>query len=161
MIHQVVTTQRYNEKSADGRQCKLTVPCVQLRNKVTSCQFAVAGVHVPGCASQYPETGLEQLAIILCQLCQEWQTAILSVGDYNTPPEGVYKGLITLISPPLLHVNYLRVPYDTHVNPNCKAATYDHALWIQPLPCTLSLSHISPEGRALVHAIQRNCIPHQ
>lgn len=107
----------------DDNKVKTTLyPFARLRNKYTNDICVVIAVHVNGCASQYPVSGLESLKEFMISLHNKYQNNIIAIGDYNTPPTYAAKvfdnGLF----------NILTSDYLTHCNPNSQASKYDIAI---------------------------------
>ena len=116
----------YKDGSKDS---KLIVPWAKISRQ--GHELVVAGVHLPGCESQYPSEALEELGKIIGQLEQKFHVDIIAMGDFNTVPANIMKSLpgIKLIQP----------KYLTHINPNNDVAVYDNAI------CHLVSSDISVE----------------
>lgn len=117
----------------------------------------LVGVHISGCASQFPKSGLQELARQLISLHYAHPGAdILAVGDYNCPPCYVDAILVNEVRR-VTDVQRLPSTYLTHVNPNCQAAVYDHAVVVRARSYRLgSISELPVSGRSLVTAINRS-----
>jgi hypothetical protein len=56
---------KYREEQSSNQEKEFCLPFAHIRDKATDHAMVIAGVHVNGCASQYPKTGLETLAGII------------------------------------------------------------------------------------------------
>lgn len=137
------------EYEEDGKKRTLIVPVVSI--DASECKVSIAGVHVSGCASQFPKNGLSKLADVMREVLYDYGQDVIAIGDFNTPVSGVEKYVVgNLTNAELLPAKYL-----THVNPSSQAAVYDHAVVLhrQPKYEMLSKTRICKSSRALVSAI--------
>jgi hypothetical protein len=79
---------KYKEEQDGNKEKDFNLPVVWVRDLKTREITIIAGVHVSGCGSQYPKTGLETLAHSIGMLQKQslGQCDIVAAGDYNTPP---------------------------------------------------------------------------
>lgn len=123
---QGVLTQEYGEAADNKRHCTLRLPYVYLQDRGTGRKSVVTAVHISGCASQRPTTGLEQLGTSIAKLWTEarGQADVLALGDFNAPPRYSKEDVPRELSG-YDNIDFLAVPYLTHVNPMSQAASYD------------------------------------
>lgn len=116
----VIQTQ-YNEEEDSNNTKYFYLPFVHVVDKLTGRTSVFAGVHVSGCNSQYPKTGLKTLAQKLDEIHERTlrKSDIIAAGDFNTPPMNAKKTVTYKL---------LRAPYVTHVNPKSEAANYDQVI---------------------------------
>jgi hypothetical protein len=141
----------------DGNKAKtMYLPYVHVRDKMTNLTFAIVGVHINGCESQYPKSGLEVLGNQIKELhtTLEGKPDVLALGDFNTTPSQT-----ALCMTPLLDNEWKVIfpLYLTHVNPKSQAASYDHAIILgSTLKCSfLTEERILESSQALVRSIKR------
>lgn len=115
----------------------------------------IVGVHVSGCASQFPKAGLLLLADKLLKLHRQYPAYdILVLGDFNTTPDHVDETVMQQLHAAGAAAKRLPSTYFTHANPNCQGGVYDHALSIYADAYQLVPVDRLPEaGRALAEAI--------
>jgi hypothetical protein len=181
----------YNEINRDNQALVLKIPyvCVQaqftinfdtynppnpksdvVRNVIVkksdeNQEFVIMGIHVKGCATQYPKTGLESLANSMKKLWNKFEGKfpVIAIGDYNTPPGWAAISVKERIEN-LSNVLHLIPNYYTHVNPECLASKYDQCTIILPKKslkerdrfCLLGKDHLSHNCQQLVDDIERN-----
>lgn len=153
VIESSVITVDYVDSENEGRRSVLRVPYVHLQNLVSKEGLVVAGVHVPGAASQYPKDGLAQLGIVLTTLWEKFKVDLVAMGDFNSTPDRVA---------PHVEGTVLEPDYFTHANPRFPAASkYDLAVVksanasvyeVQPL------SAVSEESQLLAKGLEANVI---
>jgi len=134
----------------DNDKVKTTLyPYVRLRNKYTNAICIVIAVHVNGCASQYPVSGLESLKTLIISLYTKYQNNIIAIGDYNTPPSYAAKVFDNTL------FNISTSDYLTHCNPNSQASKYDIAITYPKsyFLNTMTADHVSDYSLALIDSI--------
>ena len=149
---------KYFEEHDSNIEKDFHLPYVFVSDNVTGRTTDIAAVHVNGCNSQYPKTGLEVLAqkMDVLQKGTLGHSDIIAAGDFNTPPMNVRKS-IPLDSSRIL----LKAPYATHVNPKCEAANYDQAVVFMAKESEkkyeiLPVTALSESSQALVSSIERS-----
>ena len=136
--------------SEDNNKVKTTMyPFVRLRNKYTNEIIIVVAVHVNGCASQYPVSGLESLKELILTMYDTYENNIIAIGDYNTPPSFARKVFDENM------FNVLSTDYFTHCNPNLQASRYDLAVTYPKTysPNVMNEEHVSKYSLALIDSI--------
>lgn len=115
-----VAIEQYKEE-ANGRDCEFIMPYVRVKERETQKSFVIAGVHIPGVDSSFPQSGLGVLNKHIRALHSKFagECDILAVGDFNTPPMHAKASLVGL--------EILFPPYPTHVTPRSEAAVFDQA----------------------------------
>lgn len=159
------TTSYIKEGGVAGTQ-NITVPVVNFKDDTGKRVLTVAGVHVPGCATQYPKNGLNALVKILKphQMNNE-DVPMLIMGDFNAPPYAVNRDFTNKFNG---YAKLLKLPYCTHINPNGMASQYDHAIVIEPPEAWYQLlinkekfivdPNLPPHAANLVNAIRNACL---
>ena len=81
-----VVFKKYREEQDFDEQKELCLPFVHVVDKETDHSMLVVGVHVHGCGSQYPKSGLEMLVITINELQKGvlGSPDVIAAGDYNT-----------------------------------------------------------------------------
>jgi hypothetical protein len=153
---------KYLEEGDFNKEKAFYLPYVHLKDKRTDREIVVSGVHITGCDSHDPKTGLETLAKTMLQLNAKTAGSVdvLAAGDFNTTPETIRKYLGSTMSGAAFRPVVLQPTYPTHINPRSEAAIYDQAVL---LPCreaehgyeVLGEDSISPASQALVTSILR------
>jgi hypothetical protein len=150
---------KYREEQSSNEEKEFCLPFAHIRDKATDHAMVIAGVHINGCGSQYPKTGLETLAGIINQLKTETlgKPDVIAAGDYNTPPMHARKSVIELLNS---EGALLKAPYPTHVNPKSQAGNYDQISILGEKPLEkyeiLPASHLSPASQDLVSSIEQS-----
>ncbi len=169
IVQQKVYSLKYKEEQDENREKDFDLPVVWLRDLTKEEMIVVAGVHINGCSSQYPKTGLETLANIIKEIREEFfgYYDIIAAGDYNTIPARLRENLIHAPNPSNTNMTSIKIdkklliaPYPTHVNPASEAANYDQALIITAKPerCyqILPVESLSKASQGLVQSIQKS-----
>lgn len=119
LTHPRVKEDCSNEKTLD-------LPFAHLVDNESKRTMVVAGVHLPGCRSQFPKNGLEVLKDKIKDLIYDipGKPDFIVAGDFNTPPLNINPSWLSSLE----NAKFLSCPYPTHVNPRCEAANYDQAL---------------------------------
>ena len=153
-----VVTVEYKDTENDGRPSVLRVPYVHVQEIVSKKEMIVAGVHVPGAASQYPKDGLAALANAIDSLWEKHgrKVDVIGIGDFNSTPERVAKHFEGAVLAP---------DYWTHANPRFLAASkYDMAIVreaeSEPVKCEMHpLADVSETSQALAKGLKSltNC----
>lgn len=197
-VHQIhetgVTTLSYDEVEDKNKGKKLKIPYVlfTMMNGDQSCNhfpyhhhIRLCGIHISGCASQFPKTGILKLYEHMARLSES--ADVILMGDFNTTPSKLkqvyeeeyddevwdeYKGKEGQrcygkfigdmgqnsfgIFPP---------PYLTHVNPNSDAGIYDNVVILEGDAQLnmlnyqmLSKEHLPLHAHSLVNCIENNLI---
>lgn len=153
ILESAVVSVDYLESENEGREAVLRVPYVHVQDIVTEKQMIVAGVHVPGTASQYPKDGLAKLAEVIDSLWEKQgrKVDVIGLGDFNSTPERVAVHFSGEVIPP---------EYWTHANPRFAAASkYDMAIVREaeeePVKyAMLGLDAVSNSSQALAKGLQ-------
>lgn len=153
-MHSSALNYRYIE-SEDGKEKKLWVPYVHLKERNSSNHFAIVGVHVPGCESQNPQSGLEWLSYAMETAQAKCRTReplnVIAAGDFNAPSMYVEKKVSGKL---------YNTPYPTHVNPDSQAGNYDQVVVLEgQTPVEISMlpaSELSSASQILVSSIERS-----
>lgn len=120
IITEGLVSQAYSESS---KKCQLVVPWIAL--EATDLKLIIAGIHVPGCAEQFPKSGITELNNILKKLALTYpEYKIIAAGDFNTAPSNS----TTLIE----NLKLIPPAYFTHMNPNCEIGSYDQIYCSDP-----------------------------
>jgi hypothetical protein len=136
--------------SEDNDKIKTTMfPFVRLCNKYTNDIYVVIAIHVNGCNSQYPISGLESLKDFIMYLYTEYQNNIIAIGDYNTTPLFAHNIFNNE------QFNILTTKFLTHCNPNCQACKYDMAITYPKsyVPKVMDVDFVSDYSLALIDSI--------
>lgn len=149
-----ITYSATEDKDKEGiPKVKTTLyPFVKLRNRNTEEVVDVVAVHINGCASQFPVSGLEALRVFMLNLYDKCgQNKIIAIGDYNAPPTYARKVFEDL------SFNVLATDYLTHCNPNSRAGKYDMAITYPKFysPKAMSLQNVAGHSLALVNSINK------
>lgn len=160
LLNQGLVETKYHEEQDGKKEKDLALPYARLRDKLSQRTLTVVGVHIPGCGSQYPKSGLETLASILKDLWKRAQgtSDVIALGDYNTPPFSARTSLIGNLEG---QGELLEAPYPTHVNPLSQAANYDQIAIIRSIDSRgnyvpLAKEELSSASIALIESIERS-----
>lgn len=122
IISKTIQSMKYIEHSG----CKpksLTIPIVKLQDKISKIKFIIVPVHISGCDSQFPISGLSKLRSILLNLQRDCD--IICAGDFNTERECIQSAIVNNINDCFI----LDLPWKySHVNPYNQALNMDHAI---------------------------------
>ena len=150
-----VVSVKYEDKENEKRTSELRVPYVHVKDLDSQNEMVVAGVHVPGAASQFPKDGLAELAKVIQLLWEKTKVDVIAMGDFNTTPGRVAR----YVEGEILEPNYW-----THANPRFLAASkYDLAVVRAAIdPAVLfeiqPLSAVSECSRRLAIGLQASVI---
>lgn len=148
---------KYKEEADEGKEKELYIPYVHLEDN-RNRTVVIAGVHIPGCTSQRPKTGLKMIAEQMHEFFFKTlgKSDIIMIGDFNTSPQFCQEDLLSYLKIP---AKLFQPEYLTHVNPKSEAAKYDLAVIAchddyymkayKPLPITA----MSKSSQALVSSI--------
>lgn len=131
----------------------LIVPYVRVMDLISKRCLIVLGVHIPGCISNFPRGGLEQLSAIIKQLRRKYTDDIVAIGDFNTCPNNIKQAM--------KEVNIAPVPYPTHINPNSEIAVYDNVVYVFNTKDAQSIeiagtSALNDDSKAIVSSMINN-----
>lgn len=147
----------YCEKEDFDQKRVLTLPYVCLAS--ATHRFVVAAAHVNGCRSQYPKSGLENLANMLKSLKMKIseEMDLIVGGDFNTSPKNLRNSFKELLGERGVLLN---APYPTHVNPKSQADNYDQIVILRGTKSEnyemLPITSLSASSQNLVHSIARS-----
>jgi hypothetical protein len=122
-----VVLKKYFEEEDSNKEKDFQMPFVKVSDELSNHQIFIIGVHINGCASQYPKSGLEVLAKEIQAFWKkgEEQADIIALGDFNTVPKNAKLSLLGNLNDQGILLN---APYPTHVNPHSMAGNYDQAI---------------------------------
>lgn len=184
-----VVTLNYDEVEDNGKSKTLKIPYVlfSINNGDQSCcsfpyehYIRLYGIHISGCASQFPKTGITKLYEHLARLSSD--TDIILMGDFNTVPNKLrqvyeeqyddevwdeskgndgdryYGRFVGDLSDKSFGI--FPPPYLTHVNPNGHAGIYDNIIILETDTQLNMLSYKAlPKDSLPLHALSLvNCI---
>ena len=121
---------KYNEIEDSDNKKEMRNPFVHIKDKSSGKSMVVVGVHVSGCGSQYPKSGLKTLMEIIEQIYELnlGKSDVIAAGDFNTPPMNARESIIETMKHQAILLN---APYPTHANPKSQAANYDQVVIVQ------------------------------
>lgn len=144
----------YTESEDDNKTKTTLYPFVRVCCKYTREICIVIAVHVSGCSSQYPKSGIESLKNFMVQLHNKYQNNIIAIGDFNTPPAYIKK-ICDIES-----FNILAPDYLTHCNPHSQASKYDVAITYPKSYSlkTMDSKHLSNHSLSFIDSINKAII---
>lgn len=160
VLNSGVISKKYEEAEDAGKKNDFCLPFAHLRDTEREDALIVAGVHVSGCKTQHPKSGLETLAKTMKELdeANTFEPAdVIAAGDFNTPPRFAKESMLGLLDSRGILLN---PEYPTHVNPRSEAANYDQIAILKGRECVkyemAPLSELSPATQQFVASVEKS-----